>query len=42
MHRFNFLRLFDDMVVSGTERLVKPDPASFALTRAVRAGAPRA
>jgi 2-haloacid dehalogenase len=31
LQRFHFLRLFDDIVVSGTERLVKPDPALFAV-----------
>ncbi len=30
--RFPFLGLFDDIVISGVERLAKPDPAMFALT----------
>ena len=29
--RFDFLALFDDIVVSGTERLAKPDPAIYRL-----------
>jgi 2-haloacid dehalogenase len=30
LERFEFLRLFDDIVVSGAEGLAKPDPAIFA------------
>ena len=37
--RFDFLELFDDIVVSGEERVAKPDPAIFAIL-ARRAGRP--
>lgn len=37
--RFDFLGLFDDIVVSGTEGAAKPDPAIFARLRE-RAGRP--
>jgi 2-haloacid dehalogenase len=37
--RFEFLSLLEDVVVSGTEGVAKPDPAIFALT-AERAGLP--
>lgn len=37
--RFDFLQLFDDIVVSGEERVAKPDPAIFAIL-ARRAGRP--
>ena len=37
--RFDFLALFDDIVVSGAEALAKPDPAIFALL-AQRVGRP--
>jgi 2-haloacid dehalogenase len=31
-HRHSFLSLFDDMIISGEHKLVKPDPAIFRLT----------
>lgn len=37
--RFGFLDLFDDIVVSGTEQVAKPDPAIFAVL-ARRTGVP--
>ncbi len=37
--RFDFLSLLDDVVVSGVERVAKPDPRVFAIT-ADRAGSP--
>lgn len=37
--RFDFLELFDDIVVSGEERVAKPDPAIFEIL-ARRAGRP--
>ena len=33
LERFDFLGLFDDIVVSGAVRLAKPDPAVFAVLR---------
>jgi 2-haloacid dehalogenase len=33
VERFDFLALFDDIVVSGAEGLVKPDPAVFEVLR---------
>jgi 2-haloacid dehalogenase len=39
LERFDFLALFDDIVVSGDERLAKPDPAVFELL-AARLGRP--
>lgn len=30
--RFDFLNLFDDMIISGEHNLIKPDPAIFLLT----------
>jgi 2-haloacid dehalogenase len=33
LQRFDFLALFEDIVVSGTERLAKPDPAVFEVLR---------
>ncbi|MGA8994613.1 MAG: HAD-IA family hydrolase, partial [Nocardioidaceae bacterium] len=39
--RFDFLALFDDIVVSGQERLAKPDPRVFSLL-AARVGHPLA
>jgi 2-haloacid dehalogenase len=39
LERFEFLSLFDDIVVSGTERVAKPDPAVFELL-ARRVGRP--
>src|SRR6201989_2242051 len=33
LERFDFLALFDDIVVSGAEGIVKPDPAVFEVLR---------
>ena len=33
LERFDFLALFEDIVVSGAEKLAKPDPAVFELLR---------
>ncbi|MBP8047620.1 MAG: HAD-IA family hydrolase, partial [Anaerolineales bacterium] len=30
--RYDFLDLFDDMIISGEHKLIKPDPAIFQLT----------
>jgi 2-haloacid dehalogenase len=30
--RYGFLQLFDDMIISGEHRMIKPDPAIFELT----------
>lgn len=30
--RYNFLQLFDDMIISGEHKLIKPDPAIYQLT----------
>ena len=40
-HRFDFLGLFEDIVVSGEERLAKPDPEIFEVL-AARTGVPLA
>ena len=39
VERFRFLALFEDIVVSGVERVAKPDPAVFEVLR-VRVGRP--
>ena len=32
LKRYNFLQLFDDMIISGEHKLIKPDPAIYHLT----------
>jgi 2-haloacid dehalogenase len=32
LKRYEFLQLFDDMIISGEHKLIKPDPAIFELT----------
>lgn len=32
LKRYSFLQLFDDMIISGEHKLIKPDPAIFELT----------
>jgi 2-haloacid dehalogenase len=32
LKRYNFLQLFDDIIISGEHKLIKPDPAIFHLT----------
>jgi 2-haloacid dehalogenase len=32
LNRYDFLQLFDDMIISGEHKLIKPDPAIFQLT----------
>lgn len=31
-HRYDFLQIFDDLIISGEHKLIKPDPAIFHLT----------
>ena len=32
LEQHHFLQLFDDLIISGEHKLIKPDPAIFALT----------